>query len=67
YQDAGGQLDASAFINLNKYLKIGVQGVNLANQVVRTQQAYISGSTETAPRSYIVNDRRFSFALRGTF
>ena len=67
YQDAGGQLDASAFINLNKYLKIGVQGVNLANQVVRTEQAYISGSTATAPRSYIVNDRRFSFALRGTF
>ncbi|MGW8135587.1 TonB-dependent receptor [Sphingomonas zeae] len=67
YQDAGGQLDASAFINLNKYLKIGVQGVNLANQVIKTQQAYISGSTATAPRSYIVNDRRFSFAIRGTF
>jgi TonB-dependent receptor len=67
YQDAGGQLDASAFINLNKYLKIGVQGVNLANQVIKTEQAYISGSTATAPRSYIVNDRRFSFALRGTF
>lgn len=67
YQDAGGQLDASAFININKYLKIGVQGVNLANQVVKTEQAYISGSTATAPRSYIVNDRRFSFALRGTF
>lgn len=67
YQDAGGQLDASAFINLNKYLKIGVQGVNLANQVIKTEQAYISGSTATAPRSYIVNDRRFSFAIRGTF
>ncbi|MDQ1231650.1 TonB-dependent receptor [Sphingomonas sp. SORGH_AS 879] len=67
YQDAGGQLDASAFININKYLKIGVQGVNLANQVIKTEQAYISGSTATAPRSYIVNDRRFSFALRGTF
>ena len=48
-------------------LQVGVQGVNLANQVIKTEQAYISGSTATAPRSYIVNDRRFSFAIRGTF
>lgn len=67
YQGAGGQLDASAFLNVNKYIKIGVQGVNLANQVIKTEQAYISGSTTTAPRSYFVNDRRFSFILRGNF
>ncbi|WP_353847611.1 TonB-dependent receptor [Sphingomonas sp.] len=67
YQSAGGQLDASAFININKYIKIGVQGVNLANQVVKTEQAYISGSNATAPRSYFVNDRRYSFILRGNF
>ena len=67
YQSAGGQLDASAFLNLNKYIKVGVQGVNLANQVIRTEQAYISGSNATAPRSYFVNDRRFSFILRGNF
>ena len=67
YQSAGGQLDASAFININKYVKIGVQGVNLANQVIKTEQAYISGSNATAPRSYFINDRRFSFILRGNF
>ncbi|WP_313537460.1 TonB-dependent receptor [Sphingomonas sp.] len=67
YQSAGGQLDASAFYSINKYVKIGVQGVNLANQVVKTEQAYINGSTATAPRSYFVNDRRFSFILRGNF
>ncbi len=67
FQDAGGQLDASAFLNVNKYIKIGVQGVNLANQIVKTEQAYINGSDATAPRSYFVNDRRFSFILRGNF
>lgn len=67
FQDAGGQLDASAFFNVNKYVKIGVQGVNLANQVVKTEQAYINGSDATAPRSYFVNDRRFSFIVRGNF
>ena len=67
YQSAGGQLDASAFVNVNKYIKIGVQGVNLANQVVKTEQAYINGSSATAPRSYFVNDRRYSFILRGNF
>ena len=67
YQSAGGQLDASAFVNVNKYVKIGVQGVNLTNQVIKTEQAYISGSNATAPRSYFVNDRRFSFILRGNF
>ncbi|GGB29941.1 TonB-dependent receptor [Sphingomonas metalli] len=67
YQAAGGQLDASALLNVTKNIKIGVQGVNLANQVIKTEQAYISGSTATAPRSYFVNDRRFSFILRGNF
>ncbi|MDP9108652.1 MAG: TonB-dependent receptor, partial [Pseudomonadota bacterium] len=67
YQSAGGQLDASAFLNVNKYIKIGVQGVNLTNAVTKTEQAYISGSDATAPRSYFINDRRFSFILRGSF
>ncbi|MGP7796734.1 TonB-dependent receptor [Sphingomonas sp. CLY1604] len=67
FQEGGGQLDASAFLNLTKQIKIGVQGVNLNNQVTRLQQAYINGSDATAPRSYFVNDRRFSFILRGNF
>ena len=67
YQSAGGQLDASAFLSVNKYIKVGVQGVNLTNSVTETEQAYQSGSTATAPRSYFVNDRRFSFILRGNF
>lgn len=67
FQDAYGQLDASAFISINKYVKIGVQGVNLTNSVTKTLQAYRGDPAYLAPRSYFVNDRRFSFILRGNF
>lgn len=67
FQDASGQLDASAFVNLGKYVKVGVQGVNLTNSVTKTLQAYTGDPDQLAPRSYFVNDRRFSFILRGNF
>ncbi|WP_369688865.1 TonB-dependent receptor [Sphingomonas azotifigens] len=67
YQDAFGQLDASAFLSLNKYVKIGVQGVNLTNSVTKTLQAYRGDPAYLAPRSYFMNDRRFSFIIRGNF
>lgn len=67
YNDETGQLDASAFLNVNKYIKIGVQGVNLTNESTRTLQAYTGNPDQLAPRSYFINDRRFSFILRGNF
>ena len=67
FQDASGQLDASAFISLNKYVKLGVQGVNLNNSVTKTLQAYTGDPKLLAPRSYFVNDRRFSFIARANF
>jgi TonB-dependent receptor len=66
YNEATGQLDASAFFTLKKGIKIGVQAVNLLNEVTRTSQQFtLSGLT--GPRSYFVNDRRYSFILRGDF
>jgi outer membrane receptor protein involved in Fe transport len=67
FQDDSGQLDASAFINLTKQIKVGVQGVNLLNSVTKTLQAYKGDPDALAPRSYFVNDRRFSFIIRGNF
>ena len=67
FQDASGQLDASAFLNVTKAIKIGVQGVNLTNTVTKTLQAYTGDPAQLAPRSYFMNDRRFSFILRGNF
>lgn len=67
FNEPTGQLDASAFISINKYVKIGVQGVNLLNEVTKTSQAYTGDPNVLAPRSYFMNDRRYSFILRGSF
>lgn len=67
FNDATGQLDASAFININKYLKLGVQGVNLTNTTTKLLQAYKAGSDDLAPRSYFTNDRRYSIILRANY
>ena len=67
FNDATGQLDASMFFSLTPNIKIGVQGVNLTNEVTKTLQAYTGDPSKLAPRSYFVNDRRFSFVLRGNY
>ena len=73
FNEATGQLDASVFLNIGSMLglpgevRIGVQGVNLLNEVTKTTQAYTGDPELLAPRSYFMNDRRFSFVLRGNF
>ncbi|HEU4959181.1 MAG TPA: TonB-dependent receptor [Sphingomonas sp.] len=61
-----GQLDASIFYSLNKNIKIGVQGVNLTNEVTKTLQQFTTDGL-LGPRSYFMNDRRYSFILRANF
>lgn len=73
FNEPTGQLDASIFLNVGGLLglpgsfRIGVQGVNLLNEVTKTTQAYTGDPADLAPRSYFMNDRRFSFILRGSF
>ncbi|WP_237487382.1 TonB-dependent receptor [Parapontixanthobacter aurantiacus] len=73
FNEPTGQLDASAFLNIGSVLglpgdvRIGVQGVNLLNEVTKTTQAYTGNPDDLAPRSYFMNDRRFSFIIRGNF
>lgn len=73
FNEPTGQLDASVFLNIGKVLglpgdlRIGAQGVNLLNEVTRTTQAYTGDPKDLAPRSYFMNDRRFSIVLRGNF
>ncbi|TIX52061.1 TonB-dependent receptor [Alteraurantiacibacter aquimixticola] len=73
FNDDTGQLDASIFINASEIfdlpgnVRVGVQGVNLLNEVTRTLQAYTGDPDDLAPRSYFMNDRRFSFIIRGQF
>jgi TonB-dependent receptor len=67
FNEATGQLDGSIFFNLNKNIRVGVQGVNLLNEVTKTTQAYTGSPDLLAPRSYFMNDRRYSFVARATF
>ena len=65
-QPSTGQFDASVFYNINENWKVGLQGVNLLDDVTRTTQT-ISEDGLRAPRSFFRNDRRFSVILRATF
>ncbi len=65
-QEDTGQLDASVFWTFNKHVKVGVQGVNLTNEVTRTSSV-LNDSLLTAPRSWFMNDRRFTFIVRSTW
>ena len=67
FNEATGQLDASIFFNVTKSIRVGVQGVNLLDEVTQTTQAFTGNREDLAPRSFFMNDRRFSVILRGNF
>ena len=66
WQESGGQLDASLFVTVSKQLKLGIQGVNLLDQVTRTSQVVDFDGTRFT-RSAFRNDRRFTFLARFDF
>ena len=66
YGEATGQLDASLFFTINSHLKLGVQGVNLLDEVTRTSQVIDFVGTR-ATRSAFRNDRRYTFLARVDF
>ncbi|MFN3945830.1 MAG: TonB-dependent receptor [Allosphingosinicella sp.] len=70
YNEASGQLDASIFYSITPQIRVGVQGVNLLNEVTRTSQV-IDASEQSGifrgPRSWFINDRRFTAIIRATF
>ncbi len=61
-----GQLDGSIFYTFNDAFTIGLQGVNLTQEITQTS-AIINDDLLQAPRSWYLNDRRFSLILRGHF
>jgi TonB-dependent receptor len=66
FNAAEGTMDASAFVSITKNFKIGIQAVNLLNTITKTEQQF-TASGLVGPRSYYMNDRRYSFILRGSF
>ena len=61
-----GQLDASVFVTVMPGVKLGVQGVNLLDEVFRTSQVIDFDGTRVQ-RSAFRNDRRFTFLARFDF
>jgi TonB-dependent receptor len=66
WQESSGQLDASIFYAVNKHVKIGIQGVNLLDEITRTSQVVDFAGTRF-PRSAFRNDRRYTFLARFDF
>ena len=66
WQEDTGQLDASIFYSVTDYLKLGVQGVNLLDEVTETSQVVDFDGTRIT-RSAFRNDRRFTFLARFDF
>jgi TonB-dependent receptor len=64
--EATGQLDGSLFYTVNPKVKIGVQGVNLLNEVTKTTQVLNDDLLKTG-RSWFMNDRRYTFVVRASF
>lgn len=67
FNESTGQLDGSMFFRVSDQVQVGLQGVNLLNEVTRTTQAFTGDPDVLAPRSFFMNDRRFSFIVRGNF
>lgn len=61
-----GQLDGSIFYRVNDNIRLGVQGVNLLNEVTQTSQVLDNDGLRTG-RSWFMNDRRFTFVARASF
>ena len=66
FQESTGQLDASIFYAVTDNVKIGVQGVNLLDEVTETSQVVDFDGTRIT-RSAFRNDRRFTFLARFDF
>ncbi|MEL7446346.1 MAG: hypothetical protein AAGK02_11125 [Pseudomonadota bacterium] len=66
WQESTGQLDASIFFAVTDYLKLGIQGVNLLDEVTETTQVVDFDGTRVT-RSAFRNDRRFTFLARFDF
>jgi TonB-dependent receptor len=66
FNSATGQLDASIFYSITPNIKLALQGTNLLNEVLKTEQQFTADGLR-GPRSYFINDRRYTFGVRATF
>lgn len=67
--EASGQLDASFMYSINDNIKLGIQAINLTDEIVKTSQVLEADEDHilTGGRSWFMSDRRVSAILRVTF
>ena len=65
YNDDQGYLDASVFYNVTDNIKVGLQAVNLANTETRTYSKI--DANLKVPRTWFVDDTRYTFVVRANF
>lgn len=66
FQEAGGQLDGSIFYAVNENIKLGVQGVNLLDEVTKLSTKVDYDGTRPISAAFR-NDRRYTFIARFNF
>jgi TonB-dependent receptor len=66
YGESTGQMDGSIFYTVNDKLKVGLQGVNLLDEVTQTSQVIDFKGTRST-RSAFRNDRRYTIIARFEF
>jgi TonB-dependent receptor len=64
--EASGQLDGSLFYKVSDTVTLGLQGVNLLQETIKTS-AIVNNELRQVPRSWFMNDRRFSLIMRAAF
>lgn len=62
YNMEGGQLDFSFRYNVTDSIKVGIEANNLLDEITETQIQFNQAGILT-PRSYFINDRRFSLVV----
>ena len=69
FNEDSGQLDASFIYSINDKVKVGVQAVNLTDEIVRTSQVLEADADHilTGGRSWFLSDRRVSAIVRVNF
>jgi TonB-dependent receptor len=64
--EATDQIDASIRYNFSERFTVGLEMNNLGDEVNELSQVFTT-SLDQAPRSFFVNDRRFTLTLSGSF
>jgi iron complex outermembrane recepter protein len=65
FNDDQGYLDGSIFFNVNDNVKVGLQAVNLLNTETRTYSKV--DANLKLPRTWFVDDTRYTFVVRANF